>query len=289
MATKQAWKSGGWRTVILGGGVAVMGGIWLLVDRFLQSESRRPAMEPSPVYESASLTKEPRQAPGQEVAPPASVRESALPTPSDLPVAASGDSAIDVSASYLAEMAGFLSTFLTDEPEVLGWNGLLEVLAARAVLDPTSVVESEDGLRGTFMIPNSTLRIEFTIQGEGYKVDLANKAGLLRIGETEFSSSLTFKPEDGMIKESASVVQFHPQGDQRFYEDGPIGYVFGTNEKETFFRPLHGEVREGKYWLEVPPPSENKVRDVSDLGSACQWYARLEEVKQSRPARGSGR
>lgn len=179
------------------------------------------------------------------------------------------------------EMAYYLGTFLGESPDVLGWISCLGTLAASAEIDRGSLSEQGGVLTGDFAVPGSDARGSFSIEDEGCSITVTNGATLRVLG-IESTASLSFEAVDGGIARAYGVVQFFPPEGQHDYEDGPVGYIYGTNGEKTLFRSIRQDLRNGMSRIAVTPPSEDQRLESGDLGPAYRWLERLQEVERSR-------
>lgn len=287
-------RFGGVRRWSLGIAMAAVGvgGIW-----YLKSGSSNPRQAPY-IRASTSQGISDHEKPLRDEAPQEAIASgSEVERRSTFPVStqevtleeASGDSQDSELQSFLAQArTRYLASFMSESPDILGWNGYLEMLAAGAELDPASVHDGPDGTQGSFVIPGTDVTIAFAINDDGYKIESKGDVALGGLGSVEFQTSAAFESTTGDISVAHGVVQFFPRDDQRFYENGPVGYIYQTGEEQMSLRPMRGETRDdGQYWLIVPPTDAAEQVNAGGLGWAYSWLVRLREVERFRPLQNS--
>ena len=77
-------------------------------------------------------------------------------------------------------------------------------------------------------------------------------------------------------------MQFLPHDGQLYYEEGPVGCIYGISENEISIRMIKGEMKDGRYWVLVPPSEAAHKLGDGDLGSVYHWMTLLQGVEQAR-------
>lgn len=281
------------------GGLALLG-IVLGVIAFQVSSGPRAGVGSEPKTSESSL-----DARTFEQAPAAddSLRAVALPTQAqDGPDASSSpDGEADAhdplvvseerASVALATLEQVSPTFLTDDPDLAGFDRLLGELAQQAVVVPDSIsVDERSGVvTGRLQLGDGLPEGEFEIDGDNYRVALtmgAKGAGggamVLRTVEVQFGA------DSAGIGSARSMIQFHPdtrrssseflaQGEERY-----VGWaVRQTTEGDVTVKPIAMRAAaDGAGW-EIGNPNSltpHPAPWAAGIGSAQSLYKKLHSV-----------
>lgn len=185
--------------------------------------------------------------------------------------------------AFSSQITAYAETFLTNEPDILGWNALLGELSTIAELDQASIRSGVDGkTEGEFSIPGSNMRVSFEISPEKYKVILQGKISTKEVvgAELDIRAQIGGTCESGGISQSHGSVQFLPVdlSAQNALDNRIVGYVYECRDDKTTFRPMEARMHEGLYQLRITPEEANKTLDYGDLKPAYDWYTRIRDV-----------
>jgi len=180
----------------------------------------------------------------------------------------------------------YLSSFLTAEPDIVGWNLFLGELASVAELDIASLQADPDGRpMGEFALPGSAARIGFEAGRTGNRLVLEGESLPDGSRKCPFRAEMGWRLEDGEINSVYGMVQFFPGGEP-FDEKGLSGYTYDTEDGKTSYRPMQTILNEGQAELRVPPRSTALTVADGSMQPAFTWRRKLErsEVDASRDA-----
>lgn len=185
--------------------------------------------------------------------------------------------------SYGREAGLYLDSFISEEPDIVGWTTVWQRLASEAVLVEDSVIERGGTVFGEFRIENEGVTVDFEIGSDGYLLKWNDEATSFAHGAVDFSSSITFAvPDGGQLGEMHGAVQLRPREGQGFHREGPVGHLFYTSESSSNARPLTPTFNDdGTYGLTISPYDEDNASDVGNPDAAFDWYLKLKDIEQS--------
>jgi len=241
---------------------------WGGVDR----ESARP--QPAQVLFEAAQPNS--RTPIEDPAPQNAVLASTTPGRPDLQP--STEDEID------RQIDAFMQSFLTADPDILGWTAFLGQLERLAELDSNSLeIDAHGVTSGEFAISGSDFRINFEINKTHYQLTLRGAGDAAGVDDLGYLSQVGWKRADNDTTQATGNVQFMPaDGEQEHALDGSVvGYCFTTTDSQTLFRPMSAHVEGNRYMLTVPPETENRVAAYGDLRTVRAWASRLRRVEQT--------
>lgn len=184
---------------------------------------------------------------------------------------------------YAPRIASYLETFLTEEPDILGWNAFFGELAMSAKLEEGSVDTGTSGeTRGKVSIPGADLRVTFESAPGSYKVIMEGNLSPPGFAGTDldFRAQLGGELADGGISKAHGAVQFLPRDDyaENALDQRIVGYVYEVDDNRTLLRPMRARMQRGIYQLNLPAEDANKLLAYGDLKPAYDWYFRLQHI-----------
>lgn len=182
---------------------------------------------------------------------------------------------------YDGEMAALLSTFVGEEPDLLGWTDYFARLASEAELDPTTLRSSDDQVGGTLRVPGTDIAMDFTLDEGTYTIAMKRRTDLTTVGPIAFRSSLSGSFEGDDLGAAYGSVQVYPSSEQRFYETHPIGYLYEMRDGSTSFCPLTAEFEGGHFAVSVPAREDYSEFTYGNLQLPYELLLRLRALRPS--------
>jgi hypothetical protein len=200
------------------------------------------------------------------------------------PIESSGERAAlgDGDAALRREVGLALETFISDDPDVVGWAILWERIADQSVLVEDSLDRVGDVLRGEFLVPAIGASIDFSIAPDGYSLNLEGRAPTHSLGSIRFQSAIAFVGGREELSAVHGSVQLRPEAGHTFQDEGPVGYIFSSRDGDSSVQPLeYATLPDGQRGMIAPPPGGGEVVEGGYLGPGHTWLAKLAQVERT--------
>lgn len=212
--------------------------------------------------------------------------------------------------NYKTNLRNVLSSFLTQSPNIAGFNNFLYEMARNAKINPDSVVRHESGaIKGKLTIPNSSLAFDFRIgilnadAEQEYSCILTKGAEeILPDGFSNYYIDFRTIVRNNNVARGTAFIELFPNEDYKGDSSSPSvsGYCLVMDENGTDLTPIisywDGTERQKTFGLQADerflanlPPDHiaqmnswyPPVKDgYTDLRSFSLWRELLSQVKR---------
>ena len=179
---------------------------------------------------------------------------------------------------YEREMALYLNSFASDQPDLLGWTEYLSRLAIDAELDLESIHSDEKGTHGVLLLPGSDLSIEVSHLDSGYTLAIKAQVEVHAAGTVGFQSTMALPVDDRNLAMLYGTVQFFPNSSQAVFEENPMGFVYEMEDGGSSFRPMQAKFDDGSFSVMIESKNNAQQSQLGDLSVPYTLMLRLQEL-----------
>lgn len=186
-------------------------------------------------------------------------------------------------------MAKYLATFMTDQPDVEGWIGLVGDLAMLAELDVSSLAQDKKGQQiGQFAIPGTDMQLAFEVSERGYKLTLESHTATSEFPNADYMAVFGWHTDAGEVSGAYGSVQFTAPSEaaMRAFDQRIVGYVYEIKNEQMHLRPMTARMIDDEYRLKIPTEEFATKQAFTDLGAAFNWRFRFQGLDTPTAVRG---
>lgn len=176
---------------------------------------------------------------------------------------------------FRTELESYQDTFLDDRPDVIHLMNYIKLLSEVARLDEQSIVRDKEGLvQGTFLIPNSKVRVDFKATDAGYQMYVREDGRQSTDRSATRNTVISISSENERVTSIGGVVQFFQR------PDGPnegkiVGCGFNIDNGTTSLRFLRAAP---KAHIRIEPSDDSKSLPYAGLNTCDRWLAMMQEA-----------
>lgn len=265
--------------------------IWLVVEVGTETPRVPPATSPISGPGNANLLPADVDTTGSpERIAAESVNPSAVGAPDSLvePPNDAGKPA-NVAGRLAPVMDSVAASFLTDLPDLPGFDQVVRELAQVAEVDTDSVyVDKEDGsVHGRLSIEGADIEASFQISGDRYRVAFEVYSGEdLTPPFSHRDMSISFLNEAGIPDSASAVIQHHPdplESASNHLQEGVeryVGWTLAINDQGTRALPISMNLGgDGASWIIGHSPTLFPIEDqwANDTSAYALWLSKLHQ------------